>query len=130
MTDIDRFKQVNDTYGHDVGDEVLREFASRIRSTVRGADLACRFGGEEFVVVMPDTPPEMAAAVAERLRRIIESQPFSIPHADGALVITASMGIAGLKLEGDTTEALLKRADKALYQAKNEGRNRVVAAAA
>lgn len=130
MTDIDRFKQVNDTYGHDVGDEVLREFASRIRSTVRGADLACRFGGEEFVVVMPDTPPEMAAAVAERLRHIIESQPFSIPHADGALVITASMGIAGMKLEGDTAEALLKRADMALYQAKNEGRNRVVAAAA
>ncbi|RDL52145.1 Response regulator PleD [Ensifer sp. M14] len=130
MTDIDRFKQVNDTYGHDVGDEVLREFAGRIRATVRGADLACRFGGEEFVVVMPDTSPEMAATVAERLRHIIESQPFSIPHADGALVITASMGIAGLKLEGDTTEALLKRADTALYQAKNEGRNRVVAAAA
>ena len=75
MTDIDRFKLVNDTYGHDVGDEVLREFAARIRSTVRGADLACRYGGEEFVVVMPDTPIELAASVAERLRAIVEDKP-------------------------------------------------------
>ncbi|HEV7306219.1 PleD family two-component system response regulator [Ensifer sp.] len=130
MTDIDRFKQVNDTYGHDVGDEVLREFANRIRATVRGADLACRFGGEEFIVVMPDTSAEMAAGVAERLRMIIESLPFPIPQADGPLKVTASMGIASLRLGSDTAEGLLKRADTALYQAKNEGRNRVVAAAA
>jgi two-component system cell cycle response regulator len=130
MTDIDRFKQVNDTYGHDVGDEVLREFANRIRTTVRGADLACRFGGEEFIVVMPDTSAEMAAGVAERLRTIIESLPFAIPQADGPLKVTASMGIATLRPGGDTAEALLKRADTALYQAKHEGRNRVVAAAA
>jgi len=130
MTDIDRFKQVNDTYGHDAGDEVLREFANRIRATVRGADLACRFGGEEFVVVMPDTSAEMAAGVAERLRMIIESLPFPVPQADGVLRVTASMGIATLRPDADTAEALLKRADTALYQAKNEGRNRVVAAAA
>ncbi|NUS67250.1 MAG: PleD family two-component system response regulator [Ensifer adhaerens] len=130
MTDIDRFKQVNDTYGHDVGDEVLREFATRIRTTVRGADLACRFGGEEFIVVMPDTSAEMAAGVAERLRTIIESLPFAIPQADGPLKVTASMGIATLRPGSDTAEALLKRADTALYQAKHEGRNRVVAAAA
>ncbi|MGN7734271.1 PleD family two-component system response regulator [Ensifer sp. R-19] len=130
MTDIDRFKQVNDTYGHDAGDEVLREFANRIRTTVRGADLACRFGGEEFVVVMPDTSAEMAAGVAERLRTIIESLPFPVPQADGVLKVTASMGIATLRPGADTAEALLKRADTALYQAKHEGRNRVVAAAA
>ncbi|MEI2301703.1 PleD family two-component system response regulator [Ensifer sp. MJa1] len=130
MTDIDRFKQVNDTYGHDVGDDVLREFANRIRTTVRGADLACRFGGEEFIVVMPDTSAEMAAGVAERLRTIIESLPFPIAQEDGPLKITASMGIATLRPGSDTAEALLKRADTALYQAKHEGRNRVVAAAA
>lgn len=130
MTDIDRFKQVNDTYGHDAGDEVLREFANRIRATVRGADLACRFGGEEFIVVMPDTSAEMAAGVAERLRTIIESLPFPIPQKDGPLKVTASMGIATLRPGDDTAEALLKRADTALYQAKHEGRNRVVAAAA
>jgi len=130
MTDIDRFKMVNDTYGHDAGDEVLREFAQRVRATVRGADLACRYGGEEFVVVMPDTPPEMAAMVAERLRITIESKPFVLRSADIALNITASMGIASTISMAETPEQLLKQADMALYEAKNGGRNRVVAAAA
>lgn len=130
ITDIDRFKRVNDTHGHDAGDDVLREFANRVRATVRGADLACRFGGEEFVVVMPDTTPEMAAIVAERLRLAVESRGFDIPQAATVLNVTASLGIATLRPDGDTAEALLKRADMALYQAKNGGRNRVVAAAA
>ncbi|OHV72100.1 PleD family two-component system response regulator [Ensifer sp. LCM 4579] len=130
ITDIDRFKQVNDTYGHDSGDEVLREFASRVRATVRGADLACRFGGEEFVIVMPDTTAEMAAVVAERLRLMVASRGFEIARADTVLSVTASLGLASLRPEGDTPEALLKRADVALYDAKNNGRNRVVAAAA
>lgn len=128
ITDIDRFKSVNDTYGHDAGDDVLREFARRLRATVRGADLACRYGGEEFVVIMPDTPADMAAAIAERLRTSVEGQAFSL--GEKALGITASMGIASLNLQGDTPEALLKRADNALYQAKSNGRNQVVAAAA
>jgi two-component system cell cycle response regulator len=130
ITDIDRFKLVNDTYGHDAGDVVLREFASRVRSAVRGADLACRYGGEEFVLVMPDTTPEMAAGVAERLRAIVESEPFRIPGTDVALSVTASLGIAAMLPGGDTPDALLKRADNALYEAKRSGRNRVVAAAA
>ncbi|OAP40438.1 diguanylate cyclase response regulator [Sinorhizobium glycinis] len=130
ITDIDRFKLVNDTYGHDAGDEVLREFANRVRATVRGADLACRFGGEEFVIVMPDTTPEMAAIVAERLRLMIEGRAFGISHGGTVLSVTASLGIATLRPQDDTPEALLKRADTALYQAKNNGRNRVVAAAA
>lgn len=129
ITDIDRFKAVNDTYGHDVGDEVLREFARRIRSTVRGADLACRYGGEEFVVVMPDTDAQSAASIAERLRGIIEAAPFPMP-AGGSLQITASLGIASFTTGVQTPEQLLKNADKALYEAKNRGRNRVVAAAA
>ncbi|MGF0536401.1 PleD family two-component system response regulator [Agrobacterium sp. ES01] len=130
IADIDRFKQVNDTYGHDAGDEVLREFAARIRSTVRGADLACRFGGEEFVLVMPDTPADTAASVAERLRAIIESKPFTIRGIDVSLDITASMGIATVVDGVVTPEQLLKQADRALYEAKNAGRNRVVAAVA
>ncbi|MDQ0320315.1 two-component system cell cycle response regulator [Pararhizobium capsulatum DSM 1112] len=130
ITDIDRFKSVNDTYGHDAGDDVLREFARRVRATVRGADLACRYGGEEFVVVMPDTTAEMAAVIAERLRGIVEGQPFALSESSAALSITASLGIATLSLAGDTPETLLKRADTALYQAKSNGRNRVVAAAA
>lgn len=130
MTDIDRFKLVNDTYGHDVGDEVLREFAARIRSTVRGADLACRYGGEEFVVVMPDTPMELAASVAERLRAIIEDKPFYVRSIDRELSITASLGIATSSGAFGAPDEILKQADKALYEAKHGGRNRVVAAAA
>jgi two-component system cell cycle response regulator len=130
MTDIDRFKLVNDTYGHDAGDAVLREFASRVRSTVRGADLACRFGGEEFVLVMPDTDATTAAIIAERLRGMIERTPFILKDSGIALNITASLGISSTGHGAETPEQLLKQADRALYEAKNGGRNRVVAAAA
>ena len=130
ITDIDRFKLVNDGYGHDAGDEVLKEFAGRIRATVRGADLACRFGGEEFVLVMPDTPAEVAATVAERLRGMIEARPFQLRSGETPLMLTASMGIATVGPGIDTPQQLLKQADRALYEAKNSGRNRVVAAAA
>ena len=130
VCDLDRFKNVNDSYGHAAGDEVLKEFAGRIRSTVRGADLACRFGGEEFVVVMPYTPAEMAASVAERLRGMIEARPFQLRSGETPLMLTASMGIATLGPGVDTPEQLLKQADRALYEAKNSGPNRVVAAAA
>lgn len=130
ITDIDRFKLVNDGYGHDAGDEVLKEFAGRIRATVRGADLACRFGGEEFVLVMPDTPAEVAATVAERLRGMIEARPFQLRTGETPLMLTASMGIATIGPGIETPEQLLKQADRALYEAKNSGRNRVVAAAA
>ncbi|WP_313617822.1 PleD family two-component system response regulator [Agrobacterium sp.] len=130
ITDIDRFKLVNDTYGHDAGDEILKEFAGRLRATVRGADLACRYGGEEFVVVMPDTTAEIAANIAERLRMSIEGKPFVIRSTGVELSITASLGIASNSLNIETPEQLLKEADKALYDAKRAGRNRVVAAAA
>ena len=128
MTDIDRFKRINDKHGHAVGDEVLREFARRLRKNVRGIDLACRYGGEEFVVVMPDTEQAVAERVAERIRHEIETLPF-----DGAaqpLDVTVSIGVASMSTGRDTLEALLKRADGALYEAKKTGRNRVVARAA
>ncbi|MDI7864382.1 PleD family two-component system response regulator [Rhizobiaceae bacterium n13] len=130
VTDIDRFKQVNDTYGHDAGDAVIREFASRIRSTVRGADLACRYGGEEFVVVMPDTTGEMATVVAERLRLVVEGQPFTINSSGKTIEVTASMGIATTEGGATTPEQLFRQSDQALMEAKRRGRNRVVAAAA
>lgn len=130
ITDIDRFKQVNDTFGHDAGDDILREFASRVRSTVRGADLACRYGGEEFVVVMPDTDAATAHVIAERLRGLIEDRPFVIRSSGEAVRLTASLGVACNEAGAETPEQLLKQADKALYEAKNGGRNRVVAAAA
>jgi two-component system cell cycle response regulator len=130
LTDIDRFKAINDTYGHDAGDEVLKELAARIRSTVRGADLACRYGGEEFVVVMPDTSLDMAATIAERLRAAIEGKPFHLQVAGLDLNVTASLGISSLSQSVENPAQLMKAADQALYEAKNAGRNRVVAAAA
>jgi two-component system cell cycle response regulator len=130
ILDIDYFKAVNDSHGHDIGDEVLKEFANRIAANVRGIDLACRYGGEEFVVVMPDTDVTLAFTIAERLRKSIEQNPIQISRAPGALNITISIGIAGSEGPDDTAEALLHRADQALYSAKRAGRNRVVAAAA
>jgi two-component system cell cycle response regulator len=130
IMDIDHFKAVNDTHGHDVGDEVLREFANRISANVRGIDLACRHGGEEFVVVMPDTDSAFAFTVAERLRQGIESTPIKISRAPNALTITVSIGIASSNGAPDVPDQLLRRADQALYRAKREGRNRVIAEAA
>jgi two-component system cell cycle response regulator len=130
IMDIDYFKKVNDSHGHDIGDEVLREFATRISSSVRGIDLACRYGGEEFVVVMPDTDSAYALQVAERLRRSVESVSFPISRAPDKLDLTVSIGIASSLGGGDTPEKLLHRADQALYRAKNEGRNRVISEAA
>ena len=130
IMDIDYFKAVNDTHGHDVGDEVLREFANRISANVRGIDLACRHGGEEFVVVMPDTDSAFAFTVAERLRQSIESTPIKISRPPNSLTITVSIGIASSNGAPDTPDGLLRRADQALYRAKREGRNRVIAEAA
>lgn len=130
IMDIDFFKAVNDTHGHAVGDEVLAEAARRIQRNVRGIDLACRYGGEEFVVAMPDTDLSFAYSVAERLRKEVAEEPFKVSTSDGEISITISIGVTSNEGVEDTAEELLKRADEALYQAKRDGRNRVVAAAA
>jgi two-component system, cell cycle response regulator len=129
VADIDFFKAVNDSYGHAAGDRVLREFANRFRRNTRGIDLTCRYGGEEFVVVMPDTDVDRAAQVAERLRSCVEAEPFAI-NSTAQIRITASVGIATLERRDDTAEKLFGRADQALYTAKRKGRNRVVGHAA
>jgi len=130
VLDIDYFKSINDTHGHDAGDEVLREFALRVKRSIRGIDLACRAGGEEFVIVMPETDMAVAAMVAERLRRRIAAEPFIIDQGAGSVPVTLSIGIAALRGRDDTAPQLIKRADRALYQAKRDGRNRVVPDAA
>ena len=129
ILDIDHFKSVNDTYGHAAGDEVLREFSRRVRKAVRGIDLACRLGGEEFVVAMPDTDAALALLVAERLRQKIAGERFATGESV-SIAVTVSIGICSLTSADDTADALVKRADAALYLAKRDGRNRVVAAAA
>ncbi|MFZ0528013.1 MAG: PleD family two-component system response regulator [Xanthobacteraceae bacterium] len=130
VLDIDYFKSINDGHGHDAGDDVLRDFALRIKRSIRGIDLACRYGGEEFVIVMPETDMAVAAMVAERLRRRIAAEAFAIAQGSRQIPVTISIGIAGLRGKDDTAPALLKRADQALYRAKRDGRNRVVPDAA
>jgi two-component system cell cycle response regulator len=130
VLDIDYFKAINDTHGHDAGDDVLREFATRVKKSIRGIDLACRYGGEEFVIVMPETVQAVAALVAERIRRRIAGEPFAIDSGAKAINVTLSIGLAALASNEDTGASILKRADQALYRAKRDGRNRVVADAA
>ena len=125
LIDMDFFKAVNDTHGHDTGDAVLREFALRLRRNIRGVDLACRFGGEEFVVLMPDTDYRQAQNVAERVRTAVAERNFDVGGGQ-ALSVTVSVGVALNESAHDTPEMILKRADVALYRAKREGRNRVV----
>ena len=125
ILDIDHFKAVNDTHGHDIGDAVLKEFAARLKRNIRGVDLACRFGGEEFVVLMPDTDYRQAELVAERVRQSIAERPFEV-GAGRPLSVTVSAGVTLNETASDTPETLVKRADVALYRAKREGRNRVV----
>ena len=99
--DIDHFKNVNDTHGHDAGDEVLKGFADRLRRVIRGGDLLCRLGGEEFVIAMPNVSIETAMKVAERTRSAIEEEPFVIDKAGRTIAITVSIGVAGRGPEGD-----------------------------
>ncbi|ATQ42654.1 PleD family two-component system response regulator [Caulobacter mirabilis] len=130
MIDIDHFKKINDSFGHDVGDEVLREFAVRLASNVRAIDLPCRYGGEEFTVIMPGARLADAERVAERIRLHVAGSPFRVQGGKDTLSATISVGVACTAGPEDTPEALLKRADEAVYEAKAGGRNRVVARAA
>lgn len=115
--DIDNFKTYNDTFGHVAGDVMVQKTAEIIKNSIRTVDIAGRFGGEEFIIILPGTDEEGAVAVAERIRKAIESYPF--PHRK----VTVSLGIA-LAKNSDSVESLLERADRALYQAKREGKNR------
>ncbi|CAM9269116.1 unnamed protein product [Phaeothamnion confervicola] len=124
MIDIDFFKQINDVHGHDAGDKILQQFAVGISRNVRGIDLACRYGGEEFVVIMPETDMAIASLVAERIRQYTETFAFNIGGVD-PVSMTTSIGVTTLCKPDDTPDSILKRADDALYRAKNEGRNRV-----
>ena len=130
VLDIDHFKSVNDGFGHDAGDEVLTEFAVRLATNVRAVDLPCRLGGEEFVVVMPDTTLADAHRIADRIRRDIGLAPFRVMGGKEHLTVTVSIGVSATIGSDDTPEALLKRADEGVYEAKASGRNQVIARAA
>ncbi|SDT64794.1 GGDEF domain-containing protein [Pseudomonas granadensis] len=122
MLDLDHFKRINDSYGHLAGDKVLKIIATVLRKRLRGSDFIARFGGEEFVLLLPATPPAVGAKLLEALRAAVEACPF---HFKGERVtITLSMGLASFRA-GEHSDLVLKRADQALYRAKNAGRNRV-----
>ena len=123
MVDIDFFKQVNDKYGHQTGDHVLKQVAKRFKSAVRSVDLVGRFGGEEFLIVLPNADQKVASRIAERVRTHVSTTPVKCD--DVYLDISVSEGVAEL-IEDDNAKSLIARADKALYEAKNSGRNRVV----
>ncbi|MCP4355102.1 MAG: diguanylate cyclase, partial [Proteobacteria bacterium] len=126
MLDIDHFKAVNDTHGHDVGDEVLQTFSRRIKRCIRSIDLATRMGGEEFFVVLPDVNSNIAIQVAERIRTDICTRPFEVSTDSGEISISVSIG--AFLIASDNTVSVdeaIKTADEELYQAKESGRNRV-----
>ncbi len=125
MIDIDFFKRVNDTYGHPVGDEVLKSIARRIACGVRKADVAVRYGGEEFMVILPQTKSEKVAEIGERLRATVAARPVRAADGQISLDVTASVGVALFQPGSDDSASMIERADKALYRAKEAGRNRV-----
>jgi diguanylate cyclase (GGDEF)-like protein/PAS domain S-box-containing protein len=126
ILDIDHFKRVNDQYGHAAGDQALRILAERCRRSSRSVDLVGRYGGEEFVMLMPETDLEAGRLVAERLRQAITNEPFTTEA--GSMRLTVSVGVAEMTVD-DSLKSLIERADAALYEAKNSGRNRVASRA-
>ncbi len=125
LLDLDHFKRINDTHGHLAGDEVLRQAARRIASAVRNVDVVGRYGGEEFLVILPETDGDGAHVVAERIRALIAEQP--VIYDDTAIDISTSIGLATLDEHMAAYTDLIERADGALYRAKDNGRNQVVA---
>jgi len=133
LLDVDYFKKVNDTYGHQVGDQVLREVAALVRAQLRGSDVLARYGGEEFAALLNNTPAETAEEVAERIRRSVEENVFHLPGGE-AFTVTISIGVATYTTDSSTDTAvtsgdsLVGHADRCMYQAKAAGRNAVVSA--
>ena len=123
--DIDHFKNFNDTNGHPAGDELLRKMGTLIREHLRPGDVACRYGGEEFLIAMPDTDRIEGLEMADRLRRKIETEPFENREAQPSGKVSISGGVAAFPKDGSSVSELIQHADQALYRSKNSGRNSV-----
>lgn len=129
MLDIDNFKKINDTFGHPIGDEILKGLVEELMTNARDSDVVARYGGEEFAIIFPDTPARSANDAAERMRDLVERREFALPQLDRTLFITVSIGVALYPTDGTTGADLVSRADAALYWAKKNGKNRVAMAA-
>lgn len=127
MCDIDKFKSINDVFGHPVGDKVIQKFASIILRSVRDEDVVCRYGGEEFCIALPNTTVDEALQFAERVRETVEAEVGFTLQLEGRPFITASFGVSGLSLSPDTPAQLIEQADQALYFSKHNGRNQCTA---
>jgi diguanylate cyclase (GGDEF)-like protein len=125
MCDIDHFKRINDSYGHQAGDAVLKEVSRRIAMGVRQADIAVRYGGEEFMLILPKTEVQQLAGIGEKIRQAVAASPVNLRASGVSLPLTISVGVAALHPDRDSGETLIARADAALYRAKEGGRNRV-----
>jgi diguanylate cyclase (GGDEF)-like protein len=127
MIDIDHFKPINDTYGHQQGDVILKEMSKIMRKNVRTTDIAARYGGEEFAIILPETTQADAKIVAERIRRDVSQYDFpSIIPEQPPIKCSVSIGVAGFPLNADSKDQLIQKADSSLYKAKDSGRNKVV----
>lgn len=126
--DVDHFKLINDRFGHQVGDEVLRELSQRLQSGIRNIDYAARYGGEELAIILPELDEVKAIEMAERLRQMVEETQMVIDGPD-EVAVTISVGVAAFPTHGTTPEHLFRAADQAMYRAKQKGRNQVCIAA-
>jgi len=126
MVDVDHFKKINDTHGHQTGDSVLRELAHLMVRHLRSTDIVARFGGEEFVILLLDTHADAGVAAAEKIRRLVEEHAFFNSEGRSIGTVTISIGLVSFPAAGETSPALLQSVDKALYEAKSKGRNCVV----
>jgi diguanylate cyclase (GGDEF)-like protein len=129
MVDVDHFKNINDTHGHQIGDQALIHLSRLLMDSVRNLDVVARYGGEEVLIIVPDTPPQTATELARRLNQYVAGQPLTVTDTNGIkqeIRMTVSIGVASLNYQSDNMQKLLERADAALYQAKQNGRNQVV----
>ena len=125
MMDLDHFKNINDVYGHEIGDRILRHFARTVTSTMRETNLTARYGGEEFIVVLPDTSTQSCALVAERIRKSVMDMEVPSSTEKPLPPITVSIGVASFPENGQTVEEVIQASDKSMYESKRNGRNRV-----
>jgi two-component system cell cycle response regulator len=125
MLDLDDFKKINDTFGHPVGDEILKGVVEELMANARDSDVVARYGGEEFAIIFPDTPASSVRDAANRLREIVEQREFPLPGLDRTLFITISVGVAVYPRDGASSADLISRADSALYWVKKNGKNKV-----